>query len=79
MEHVRTQIPYALFICSISLFTGYIPVRFGIERMASSTLGLYSYSYFYYVILAVKRLECNFPTNFKEKAHFAREFFSSFL
>ena len=25
MEHVRTQIPYALFICAISLFTGYIP------------------------------------------------------
>lgn len=29
MEHVRTQIPYALFICGISLITGYIPVSLG--------------------------------------------------
>lgn len=31
MEHVRTQIPYALFICAISLFTGYIPVALGLS------------------------------------------------
>ncbi|MBM0637062.1 Na+/H+ antiporter NhaC family protein [Campylobacter sp. VicNov18] len=31
MEHVRTQIPYALFICIISLITGYIPVSLGIN------------------------------------------------
>ncbi|EJP6544813.1 Na+/H+ antiporter NhaC family protein [Campylobacter upsaliensis] len=30
MEHVRTQIPYALFICAISLFTGYIPTALGL-------------------------------------------------
>ncbi|HEF3566617.1 TPA: Na+/H+ antiporter NhaC family protein [Campylobacter upsaliensis] len=31
MEHVRTQIPYALFICAISLFTGYIPTALGLS------------------------------------------------
>ena len=31
MEHVRTQIPYALFICAISLITGYIPVSLGLS------------------------------------------------
>ncbi|WP_270966382.1 Na+/H+ antiporter NhaC family protein [Campylobacter upsaliensis] len=31
MEHVRTQIPYALFICAISLFTGYIPAALGLS------------------------------------------------
>ncbi|TNB56041.1 Na+/H+ antiporter NhaC family protein [Campylobacter helveticus] len=31
IEHVRTQIPYALFICAISLFTGYIPVALGLS------------------------------------------------
>ncbi|MPB11392.1 Na+/H+ antiporter NhaC family protein [Campylobacter coli] len=31
MEHVRTQIPYALFICVISLFAGYIPVSLGLS------------------------------------------------
>ncbi|MCR2060868.1 Na+/H+ antiporter NhaC family protein [Campylobacter helveticus] len=31
IEHVRTQIPYALFICVISLFTGYIPVALGLS------------------------------------------------
>ncbi|AXP08623.1 Na+/H+ antiporter NhaC family protein [Campylobacter hepaticus] len=31
MEHVRTQIPYALFICIISLITGYIPVSLGLN------------------------------------------------
>ncbi|HEB7570754.1 TPA: Na+/H+ antiporter NhaC family protein, partial [Campylobacter coli] len=31
MEHVRTQIPYALFICVISLFVGYIPVSLGLS------------------------------------------------
>ncbi|MBK1994218.1 Na+/H+ antiporter NhaC family protein, partial [Campylobacter novaezeelandiae] len=29
MEHVRTQIPYALFICIISLITGYLPISLG--------------------------------------------------
>ncbi|EAI4339261.1 Na+/H+ antiporter NhaC family protein [Campylobacter upsaliensis] len=31
MEHIRTQIPYALFICAISLFTGYIPTALGLS------------------------------------------------
>ncbi|EAK1046632.1 Na+/H+ antiporter NhaC family protein [Campylobacter upsaliensis] len=31
IEHVRTQIPYALFICAISLFTGYIPTALGLS------------------------------------------------
>ncbi|HEF3532403.1 TPA: Na+/H+ antiporter NhaC family protein [Campylobacter upsaliensis] len=31
MEHVRTQIPYALFIYAISLFTGYIPTALGLS------------------------------------------------
>ncbi|EAJ7128906.1 Na+/H+ antiporter NhaC family protein [Campylobacter upsaliensis] len=31
MEHVRTQIPYALFICAISLFAGYIPTALGLS------------------------------------------------
>ncbi|EAL8903838.1 Na+/H+ antiporter NhaC family protein [Campylobacter upsaliensis] len=31
MEHVRTQIPYALFICAISLFMGYIPTALGLS------------------------------------------------
>ncbi|MBZ7932194.1 Na+/H+ antiporter NhaC family protein [Campylobacter sp. RM10543] len=31
MEHVKTQIPYALFICAISLLTGYIPVSLGVS------------------------------------------------
>ncbi|MFY4754874.1 Na+/H+ antiporter NhaC family protein [Campylobacter jejuni] len=31
MEHVRTQIPYALFICGISLIAGYIPVSLGLS------------------------------------------------
>ena len=31
MEHVKTQIPYALFICAISLFTGYIPTALGLS------------------------------------------------
>ncbi|TQR34707.1 sodium:proton antiporter [Campylobacter sp. MIT 99-7217] len=31
MEHVRTQIPYALFICAISLFAGYVPVALGLS------------------------------------------------
>ncbi|TKX32480.1 Na+/H+ antiporter NhaC family protein [Campylobacter aviculae] len=31
MEHVRTQIPYALLICAISLITGYIPVSLGLS------------------------------------------------
>ncbi|MCX2682768.1 Na+/H+ antiporter NhaC family protein [Campylobacter sp. MIT 21-1685] len=31
MEHVRTQIPYALFICILSLFSGYIPVSLGLS------------------------------------------------
>ncbi|EAL9759897.1 Na+/H+ antiporter NhaC family protein [Campylobacter upsaliensis] len=31
MEHVRTQIPYALFICAVSLFTGYIPTALGLS------------------------------------------------
>ncbi|EHA5321894.1 Na+/H+ antiporter NhaC family protein [Campylobacter upsaliensis] len=31
MEHVRTQIPYVLFICAISLFTGYIPTALGLS------------------------------------------------
>ncbi|ELM7301969.1 Na+/H+ antiporter NhaC family protein [Campylobacter upsaliensis] len=31
MEHVGTQIPYALFICAISLFTGYIPTALGLS------------------------------------------------
>ena len=31
MEHVRTQIPYALLICAVSLIFGYVPVALGVS------------------------------------------------
>lgn len=31
MEHVKTQIPYAFFICALALITGYIPVALGLS------------------------------------------------
>lgn len=31
MEHVRTQIPYALLICAVSLVFGYVPVALGVS------------------------------------------------
>ena len=39
LEHVRTQLPYAVFVGSISIFCGYIPVAFGLGNGWSLALG----------------------------------------
>ncbi|MDO4673954.1 Na+/H+ antiporter NhaC family protein [Campylobacter sp.] len=31
LAHVKTQMPYAIFICAISLFAGYLPVALGLS------------------------------------------------
>lgn len=31
LSHVKTQMPYAIFICVLSLFTGYLPVALGLS------------------------------------------------
>ncbi|MFQ6342064.1 Na+/H+ antiporter NhaC family protein [Campylobacter sp. VTCC 70190] len=31
LAHVKTQMPYAIFICAVSLFAGYLPVALGVS------------------------------------------------
>lgn len=39
MDHVQTQMPYALSICAVSILTGYIPVSLGLSIWFALPLG----------------------------------------
>ncbi len=39
IDHVRTQLPYALMAATISIFIGYIPIGFGFNNLASLLAG----------------------------------------
>lgn len=39
MDHVKTQMPYALTICAVSVFIGYLPTAFGLSVWVSLLLG----------------------------------------
>ena len=34
MQHVRTQLPYSLFVAAMALLCGYLPSAFGLNRLA---------------------------------------------
>lgn len=40
MDHVRTQFPYALTVCAISIVTGYLPVAMGVNVFITLIFGL---------------------------------------
>lgn len=40
MDHVRTQFPYALTVCGISIIVGYLPVAMGLNVFLTLALGL---------------------------------------
>lgn len=40
LAHVRTQMPYALCVCAVSLICGYLPVSFGVNVWISLIFGI---------------------------------------
>ncbi len=40
IDHVRTQIPYALTVAGVAAFIGYLPVGFGIPVYVSLAVGV---------------------------------------
>ena len=39
MDHVKTQMPYSLSVCAISILIGYLPVAFGLSVWIALLLG----------------------------------------
>jgi Na+/H+ antiporter NhaC len=56
IQHVRTQLPYSLFVASLALFCGYIPAGLGLSPLLSITIAITA---MVIVFLTLRRLTKN--------------------
>jgi Na+/H+ antiporter NhaC len=56
IEHVRTQLPYSLFVAGLALFCAYLPSSFGLASRWSFTLAILAMICFFIVLIRFKRV-----------------------